>query len=132
MTFFAFKGAPGGEDMHDIWIDPTDNKRMLFGVDQGAAVTFDGGITWSSYYAMPIAQVYHISTDNRYPYWVMASQQDTGAVATRTRGDVGQISEVDWMPISSSEFGTLTADRATVSASITMPTAPATTPTPGC
>lgn len=109
-TFFAFKGAPGGEDMHDIWIDPTDHNRMLFGVDQGAAITFDGGRAWSSYYALPIAQVYHISTDNRYPYWVMASQQDTGAVATRSRGDVGQISEVDWLPVPSSEFGTLTAD----------------------
>ena len=42
-TFTPFKGAPGGEDMHDIWIDPTDGKRMLFGVDQGAAITFDGG-----------------------------------------------------------------------------------------
>jgi photosystem II stability/assembly factor-like uncharacterized protein len=101
-TFFAFKGAPGGEDMHDIWIDPTDSKRMLFGVDQGAAITFDGGLSWSSYY--------HISTDNRYPYWVMGSQQDTGAVMTRTRGDVGQVSEVDWMPLPSSEFGTVTAD----------------------
>jgi photosystem II stability/assembly factor-like uncharacterized protein len=109
-TFFAFKGAPGGEDMHDIWIDPTDSKRMLFGVDQGAAITFDGGVTWSSYYALPVAQVYHISTDNRYPYWIIASQQDTGAVATRTRGDVGTVSEVDWMPVPSSEFGTLTAD----------------------
>ncbi len=109
-TFFAFKGAPGGEDMHDIWIDPFDGKRMLFGVDQGAAITFDGGLTWSSYYALPVAQVYHISTDNRYPYWVMASQQDTGAVSTRTRGDVGDVSEVDWMPVPSSEFGTLTAD----------------------
>ena len=109
-TFIAFKGAPGGEDMHDIWIDPTDSKRMLFGVDQGAAITFDGGLAWSSYYAMPIAQVYHISTDNRYPYWIMASQQDTGAVMTRTRGDVGQVSEVDWMPLPASEFGTLTAD----------------------
>jgi photosystem II stability/assembly factor-like uncharacterized protein len=109
-TFFAFKGAPGGEDMHDIWIDPTNSKRMLFGTDQGAAVTFDGGHTWSSYYALPVAQVYHISTDNRYPYWIYASQQDTGAVATRTRGDVGDISEVDWMPVPSSEFGTLTAD----------------------
>jgi len=109
-TFFAFKGAPGGEDMHDIWIDPTDSKRMLFGVDQGAAVTYDGGLAWSSYYALPVAQVYHISTDNRYPYWVYASQQDTGAVGTRTRGDVGQISEVDWLPVPSSEFGTLTAD----------------------
>jgi hypothetical protein len=109
-TFFAFKGAPGGEDMHDIWIDPNDSKRMLFGVDQGAAVTFDGGRTWSSYYVLPIAQVYHISTDNRYPYWVMGSQQDTGAVMTRTRGDVGDVSEVDWMPMPSSEFGTVTAD----------------------
>ena len=109
-TFTAFKGAPGGEDMHDIWIDPTNSKRMLFGTDQGAAITFDGGLAWSSYYALPVAQVYHISTDNRYPYWVIASQQDTGAVMTRTRGDVGQISEVDWMPVPSSEFGTLTAD----------------------
>jgi photosystem II stability/assembly factor-like uncharacterized protein len=109
-TFIAFKGAPGGEDMHDIWIDPTDSKRMLFGVDQGAAITFDGGLAWSSYYALPVAQVYHISTNNRYPYWIMASQQDTGAVMTRTRGDVGQVSEVDWMPLPSSEFGTLTAD----------------------
>jgi photosystem II stability/assembly factor-like uncharacterized protein len=109
-TFIAFKGAPGGEDMHDIWIDPTSSNRMLFGVDQGAAITFDGGLTWSSYYALPVAQVYHISTDNRYPYWIMASQQDTGAVMTRTRGDVGTISEVDWSPLPSSEFGTLTAD----------------------
>lgn len=109
-TFIAFKGAPGGEDMHDIWIDPTDSKRMLFGVDQGAAITFDGGVAWSSYYALPVAQVYHISTDNRYPYWVMATQQDTGAVMTRTRGDVGQVSEVDWMPLPASEFGTLTPD----------------------
>ena len=109
-TFFAFKGAPGGEDMHDIWIDPTDGKRMLFGTDQGPAITFDGGLAWSSYYALPVAQVYHVSTDNRYPYWIMASQQDTGAIMTRARGDVGQVSEVDWMPLPSSEFGTLTAD----------------------
>ena len=109
-TFIAFKGAPGGEDMHDIWIDPTDSKRMLFGVDQGAAITFDGGLAWSSYYALPVAQVYHISTDNRYPYWIMASQQDTGAVMIRARGDVGQVSEVDWMHLPASEFGTLTAD----------------------
>jgi hypothetical protein len=109
-TFFAFKGAPGGEDMHDIWIDPTDGNRMLFGVDQGAAITFDGGRAWSSYYVLPIGQFYRISTDNRYPYWVMGSQQDTGAVMTRTRGDVGQVSEVDWMPLPSSEFGTVVPD----------------------
>ena len=109
-TFSAFKGAPGGEDPHDLWIDPTNGQRMLFGLDQGAAVTLDGGRTWSGYYQIPIAQLYHVSTDNRYPYWVIGAQQDTGAVMVRSRSDQGQITTVDWLPVPSSEFGTLTAD----------------------
>lgn len=109
-TFNAFKGAPGGEDPHEIWIDPTNGQRMLFGFDQGPAVTLDGGQTWSGYYQIPIAQVYHISTDTRYPYWVMGSQQDTGAIMTRSRGDMGQITAIDWYPLQSSEFGTVVAD----------------------
>src|SRR3989440_1139166 len=109
-TFNAFKGAPGGEDPHEIWIDPTNGQRMLFGFDQGPAVTLDGGQTWSGYYQIPIAQVYHIATDTRYPYWVMGSQQDTGAIMTRSRSDQGQITTVDWLPLPSSEFGTLAPD----------------------
>jgi photosystem II stability/assembly factor-like uncharacterized protein len=109
-TFSAFKGAPGGEDPHEIWIDPTNGQRMLFGFDQGPAVTLDGGQTWSGYYQIPIAQVYHIATDNRYPYWVMGSQQDTGAIMTRSRSDLGQITTVDWYPLQSSEFGTVVPD----------------------
>ncbi len=109
-TFIAFKGAPGGEDYHDMWIDPTNGQRILLGVDQGAPVTLDGGKTWSGFYQLPIAQVYHIATDTRYPYWVMASQQDTGAIMTRSRSDQGQISIVDWLPLPSSEFGTVVAD----------------------
>jgi photosystem II stability/assembly factor-like uncharacterized protein len=109
-TFSAFKGAPGGEDPHEIWIDPTSGQRMLFGFDQGPAVTLDGGQTWSGYYQIPIAQVYHIATDNRYPYWVMGSQQDTGAIMTRSRSDLGQITNLDWYPLQSSEFGTVVPD----------------------
>src|SRR2546425_6328284 len=109
-TFSAFKGAPGGEDPHEIWIDPTNGQRMLFGFDQGPAVTLDGGQTWSGYYQIPIAQIYHISTDTRYPYWVMGSQQDTGAIMTRSRSDWGQITTVDWLPLPSSEFGTVVPD----------------------
>jgi photosystem II stability/assembly factor-like uncharacterized protein len=109
-SFTAFKGAPGGEDPQVGWIDPTNGQRMFFGFDQGPAVTFDGGATWSGYYQIPIAQVYHIATDTRYPYWVLASQQDTGAIMTRSRSDQGQITVVDWMPLPSSEFGTLVAD----------------------
>src|SRR5436305_770842 len=104
--FSAFKGAPGGEDPHVAWIDPTDNKRAFFGFDQGPAITLDGGQTWSGYFQIPIAQIYHISTDTRYPYWVMGSQQDTGAIMTRSRSDQGQMTEVDWYPVPSSEFGT--------------------------
>lgn len=109
-TFAAFKGAPGGEDPHDIWIDPTNGQRMLFGMDQGPGVTLDGGKTWSGYYQIPVAQVYHIATDNRYPYWVMGSQQDTGAIMTRSRSDWGQITVLDWLPLPSSEFGTVVPD----------------------
>src|ERR1043166_5141503 len=109
-SFSAFKGAPGGEDPHVAWLDPTDNKRIFFGFDQGPAITLDGGQTWSGYYQIPVAQLYHLSTDNQYPYWVMASQQDTGAIMTRSRSDWGEITEFDWLPLPSSEFGTVVPD----------------------
>ena len=110
VTFHAFKGAPGGEDYHPLWIDPTNGKRMLVGADQGASVTLDGGRTWSLWYTQPIAQVYHIATDSQYPYWIMASQQDTGAVMIRSRGEWGQVNFTDWSPLPSSEFGVVTPD----------------------
>lgn len=109
-TFAAFKGAPGGEDPHNAWIDPTDGQRIFFGFDQGPAITLDGGQTWSGYYQIPIAQIYHVSTDTRYPYWVMGAQQDTGAIMTRSRSDQGQITTVDWSPLPASEFGTVVPD----------------------
>src|SRR5690242_6712820 len=109
-TFSAFKGAPGGEDPHVAWFDPTNNERFFFGFDQGPAITLDGGQTWSGYYQIPIAQIYHLATDNQYPYWVMGSQQDTGAIMTRSRSDQGQITVVDWYPLPSSEFGTVAPD----------------------
>src|SRR2546426_2307939 len=109
-TFSAFKGAPGGEDPHCAWIDPTNGQRIFFGFDQGPAITLDGGQTWSGYYQIPIDQIYHLATDNQYPYWVMGSQQDTGAIMTRSRSDWGQITEFDWLPLPSSEFGTVVPD----------------------
>ena len=109
-TFIVLKGAPGGEDYHHIWIDPTNGQRMLFGTDQGPGVTLDGGRTWSGFYVLPIAQLYHVATDTRYPYWVLGAQQDTGAIMTRSRSDQGQITVVDWSPLPSSEFGTVSPD----------------------
>ena len=109
-TFEPFKGAPGGEDYHKLWIDPTNGKRMLVGSDQGASVTLDDGKTWSLWYTEPISQVYHIATDNQYPYRIMAAQQDTGAVMISSRGNWGQVNFTDWSPLPSSEFGVVTPD----------------------
>jgi photosystem II stability/assembly factor-like uncharacterized protein len=110
VTFEPFKGAPGGEDYHKLWIDPTNGKRMLVGSDQGASVTLDSGKTWSLWYTEPIAQVYHVATDNQYPYHIMAAQQDTGAVMISSRGNWGQVNFTDWSPLPSSEFGVDTPD----------------------
>jgi photosystem II stability/assembly factor-like uncharacterized protein len=87
--FIALKGDPTGDDFHEMWIDPTNPDRQILAVDQGALITLDSGKTWSSWYNQPTAQIYHVSTDNRFPYWVYGAQQDSGAVAIPSRGDSG-------------------------------------------
>jgi photosystem II stability/assembly factor-like uncharacterized protein len=109
-TFQPFKGAPGGEDYHKLWIDPSNGHRMLVGSDQGASATLDDGRTWSLWYTQTISQVYHVATDNAYPYHIMAAQQDTGAVMISSRGMWGQVNFTDWSPVPSSEFGVVTPD----------------------
>jgi len=109
-TFQPFKGAPGGEDYHKLWIDPTNGHRMLVGSDQGASATLDDGHTWSLWYTQTISQVYHVATDSEYPYHIMAAQQDTGAVMISSRGMWGQVNFTDWSPVPSSEFGVVRPD----------------------
>ncbi len=110
VTFHAFKGAPGGEDYHKLWIDPHNGNRMLVGADQGASVTLDGGRTWSLWYTEPISQIYRVATTNQYPYWILGSQQDTGAVMISSRSNWGQVDITDWSPLPSSEFGVIRPD----------------------
>ncbi len=105
VTFESYKGAPGGDDNHALWIDPTNSDYMIMGSDQGATVSMDGGKSWSSWYNQPTGQFYHLSTDNRWPYWIYATQQDSGSVATLSRGDYGAITMFDWDPIAGYEFG---------------------------
>lgn len=79
-TFIPLKGDPTGDDFHELWIDPANPDRQILGTDQGAIVTLNGGHTWSSWHNQPTAQMYHVSTDDRFPYRVYGSQQDSGAV----------------------------------------------------
>jgi photosystem II stability/assembly factor-like uncharacterized protein len=109
-NFQAYKGAPGGDDNHALWIDPTNSNYMIMGSDQGATISMDGGKSWSTWYNQPTGQIYHLSTDNRFPYWVYGTQQDSGSVATLSRGDYGAITYLDWDPIGGYEFGYIVPD----------------------
>ncbi len=90
------KGAPGGDDYHQLWIYPEDPNRMVLASDQGAIVTVDGALTWSSWYNQSTAQLYHVAPDYRFPYWATGAQQDSGAVGVPTRSLHAVISMHDW------------------------------------
>ncbi|MCU0634375.1 MAG: hypothetical protein MUE41_05845 [Gemmatimonadaceae bacterium] len=64
-----------GGDLHDIWIDPTDTERIVVGDDGGVGITLDGGKTVSRI-SLPIAQMYHVTTDTKVPYNVYGNRQD--------------------------------------------------------
>ena len=78
---------------------------MIVASDQGTIITRNARtsdpreVTWSSWLNQPTAQMYHVSVDHRFPYWVTGAQQDSGAVAVCVRGKFGEISTRDWEPI---------------------------------
>jgi len=109
-NFTAIKGAPGGDDYHSTWINPNNPDIMLITADQGAVVTVNGGQTYSSWYNQPTAQIYHVATDNEFPYWVYGSQQESGSVGTTSRSDYGAITFRDWHPVGIEEYGYVAPD----------------------
>jgi len=109
-TLESFKGAPGGDDPTALWIDPQNPQRMIMGADQGPTITVDGGKTWTPWYTVANGEFYYVSTDNQFPYWVYAAQQDSGTVAIRSRSDFGAIRPNDWYPVSGYEQGHIFAD----------------------
>jgi photosystem II stability/assembly factor-like uncharacterized protein len=110
MHWNAFRGAPGGDDYHRIWINPNNSNIILIASDQGAIITVNGGETFSSWYNQPTAQFYHVSTDNAFPYNVYGGQQESGSVGISSRGNDGQINLRDWHPVGVEEYGYVAAD----------------------
>jgi photosystem II stability/assembly factor-like uncharacterized protein len=109
-TFVGWKGAPGGDDYQRIWISSENPQILAISADQGAAISVNGGATWSSWYNQPTAQFYDVSTDNRFPYWVYGGQQESGSVATKSRSDYGEISFRDWNLPGVFEYGRALVD----------------------
>jgi len=104
-TFNAFRGAPGGDDYHRIWINPNNPSIILIASDQGAIITVNGGESWSSWYNQPTAAFYHVATDNAFPYRVCSGQQESGSACVSSRGDDGRITFADWHPAGVEEYG---------------------------
>lgn len=98
-----FRGSPGGDDYHSIWVNPKDPSHMAEGSDQGAAITVNGNRSWSSWYNQPTGQFYHLAADNRFPYWIYSGQQDSGTVAIASRSDYGAPNMRDWHPVGGDE-----------------------------
>src|SRR6266478_4334026 len=109
-TFVGFRGAPGGDDYQRIWISREHPQTIALSSDQGAVITVNGGASWSSWYNQPTAQFYHVTTDNRFPYWVYGAQQESGSAGTMSRSDYGEISFREWHSVGVFEYGYIAVD----------------------
>jgi photosystem II stability/assembly factor-like uncharacterized protein len=73
-------------DYHDMWIAPSDPKRMITGEDGGYALTLDGGATWSFSRNLAIGQIYHVGYDDQNPYRVCIGLQDNNGFCGPSNG----------------------------------------------
>jgi len=109
-TWSGFRGAPGGDDYQNLWINPNNGNIILIVSDQGAIITVNGGASWSSWYNQPTAQFYHAIATNTFPYRVCGGQQESGSACTLSRGNDGAITFRDWHPVGVIEYGYVAPD----------------------
>lgn len=67
-------------DMHDLWIDPIQPKRILLGNDGGVFSSFDKGKEWIHHNNMPLAEFYTISIDDHDSNIVYGGTQDNSSL----------------------------------------------------
>ncbi len=104
-TWMSLRGAPGGDDYQNLWINPENPNIILLVSDQGALVSVNRGETWSSWYNQPTAQLYHVAVTHTFPYQVCAGQQESGSVCISSRGNDGEITFREWHPAGIIEYG---------------------------
>ncbi|MEO7431178.1 MAG: hypothetical protein ABIR62_04025, partial [Dokdonella sp.] len=109
-SWSAVRGSPGGDDYQKVWINPVDPTILLVVADQGAIVSANRGVSWSNWYNQLTAAMYHVSTDNAFPYRVCGGQQDSGSACVDSRSMDGEITFHDWHPVNIQEYGIAAAD----------------------
>jgi len=111
-TWHSYAGAPSGADFNSVWIDPTNDKYMILGVDQGAEISMDSGRTWTTWFNQPTGQMYNVTTDHGFPFFLYSAQQDSGTIATPIFGRGGQITYRDWYTTNGFESAHIVPDPA--------------------
>ncbi len=106
---FTSLRTPHG-DHHDLWIDPKNGKRMIVSDDGGAQVSMDAGRNWSTMMNQPTVQAYRLSTDNSFPYRILAAQQDNSAFRIKSSTYGAFIGENDFEVTAGGESGYIVAD----------------------
>jgi photosystem II stability/assembly factor-like uncharacterized protein len=104
-TWMGLRGAPGGDDYQNLWINPEDGNIILLVSDQGALVSVNRGESWSSWLNQPTAQLYHVAVTSDFPYKICAGQQESGSVCISSRGNDGEITSREWHPAGIIEYG---------------------------
>lgn len=101
-------------DHHDMWIDPTNTDRMAVAGDGGISFSRNRGKSWHRI-QLPVAQLYHVTTDTNVPYYVLTNRQDGPAMRGPSRSRVGGffssgIATGLWHDVGGGESGFATAD----------------------
>ncbi|MFM9986179.1 MAG: WD40/YVTN/BNR-like repeat-containing protein, partial [Flavobacteriales bacterium] len=66
-------------DIHDIWFDPNNSNNICVATDGGFYRSSNMGVTMQMTENLPVSQFYHVSIDNRNPYYVFGGLQDNNS-----------------------------------------------------
>lgn len=104
-TWTALRGAPGGDDYQNVFVNPNNPEILALASDQGVVISQNAGKNWTQWYNQPTAQMYHVTADSAFPYRVCGGQQDSGSACVSSRSDDGRITFHDWHPAGIEEYG---------------------------
>ena len=97
-------------DNHALWINPDNTNIMIEGNDGGAAVTVNGGKTWTTQYNQPTSEFYRLTVDNQFPYRLYAAQQDNSTISVPSRAQSRISPEAEWITVGGGESGHIAVD----------------------
>jgi len=104
-SWYGLRGSPGGDDYQNVFVNPNNTQIIALASDQGVIISQNGGLSWTQWYNQPTAQMYHVTTDNAFPYRVCGGQQDSGSACVSSRSNDGRITFHDWHPVGIEEYG---------------------------